>query len=58
MPGEEMKDYKAECDKLRGELTEVRRMLEKEREERFRRQEQDREVRDKFKELLINVLGR
>jgi hypothetical protein len=53
-----MKDYKAECDKLRGELAEARKQLQQEREDRLRRQDQDREVRDRFKELLIDVLGR
>ena len=53
-----MKDWKAECDKLRGELAEVRRQLEQERNDRQRREDQDRQVRDRFKELLINVLGR
>lgn len=57
-----MKDWKAEYDKLRGELAEARRQLEQEERRRYEREERDREVQDKFKalfkELLIDVLGR
>ena len=52
-----MKDWKAEYDKLRGELSAVRQDLERHRyreEERYRK---DQDVRDRFKELLIDVLG-
>jgi hypothetical protein len=52
------KDWKAEYDRLLGEkkqLEEELRYLRQEREDRFRREEQ---ARDKFKELLIDVLGR
>lgn len=53
-----MKDWKAEYDKLKGELAEVRASLQYERDRNNRRQERDLELRDKFKELLIEVLGR
>jgi hypothetical protein len=53
-----MKDYKAECDKLRGELTELRRQYEREIDWRMAREAREREVKDRFKELLLDVLGR
>ena len=53
-----MKDWKAEFDKLRGELQEVRRQLDREQQQRRDREIRSEEIRDKFKELLIDVLGR
>ena len=53
-----MKDWKAEYDKLRGELAEVRKQLDYERQCRFERERRQDDLRDKFKELLIEVLGR
>ena len=53
-----MKDWKAEYDKLRGELAEVRKQLQYERDERERKERRNEELRDKFKELLLDVLGR
>jgi hypothetical protein len=53
-----MKDWKAECDRLRGVLQEREKtiqMLRSTEESRIIRAE---ELRDKFKELLIEVLGR
>lgn len=53
-----MKDWKAEYDKLRGELAEVRKQLDYEcrmREERYDRSER---IQNAFKELLIEVLGK
>jgi hypothetical protein len=52
------KDWKVEYDKLLGEkkqLEEQVKYLREERENRLRREE---ELRDKFKDLLIQVLGR
>lgn len=51
------KDWKAECDKLRGELTEMRRQVERLERDRIDRWERDSQVSDKFKELLLEVLG-
>ena len=53
-----MKDYKAECETLRGELKEVRSQLAYQRSVNERRQQADNDIRDKFKDLLIDVLGR
>lgn len=53
-----MKDWKAECDKLRGELQEVRRVLRYEEDLRLQREIRNEELRNKFKELLIEVLGK
>jgi predicted nuclease with TOPRIM domain len=53
-----MKDWKAECDVLRGQIKELRDELKYEREQRERREWKADELRDKFKELLIEVLGR
>lgn len=53
-----MKDWKAEYDKLKGELEAVR---EQNRYYRLKEEERIRQadaLRDKFKELLIEVLGR
>ena len=53
-----MKDWKAEYDKLQGETKEVRRQLDYYRDREAERQRRADELRDKFKELLIEVLGR
>lgn len=53
-----MKDWKAEYDKLRGELAEVREQLEYERTWREAHERRNEEMRNKFKELLLDVLGR
>lgn len=53
-----MKDWKAECDKLRGEMAELQRQNDYLRERVAWRERLDREARDKFKELLLDVLGR
>ncbi len=56
-----MKDYKAECDKLKGQLQELEKQLRYERDRRERRERRealDADIRDRFKELLIDVLGR
>lgn len=53
-----MKDYKAECDKLKGQLQELEKQLRYERDRRERREALDADIRDRFKELLIDVLGR
>jgi hypothetical protein len=52
-----MKDYKAECDKLRGMLqqaeAEIKR-LEQREQEQYQRSERFRET---FKQLLLDTLG-
>lgn len=53
-----MKDWKAECDKLRGELAEVRRHLEYYRQADIQRRREQEDIRNRFKELLIDVLGK
>jgi hypothetical protein len=53
-----MKDYKAECDVLRGRIKELEEALRYERLSREQREHADRAIRDKFKELLLDVLGR
>lgn len=53
-----MKDWKAEYDKLQGELKEVRKSLDYYRDLEISRQLKYDELRDKFKELLIEVLGK
>jgi len=53
-----MKDYKAEYDKLKGQIQELEKSLRYERDINSRRADDDRAIRDRFKELLIDVLGR
>lgn len=53
-----MKDWKAEYDKLYGVIKELREQLQYERNNREQREWKANELRDKFKELLIEVLGR
>jgi len=53
-----MKDWKSEYDKLRGENAELRKQLEYERRNREYREQSSENLRDKFKELLIEVLGK
>lgn len=52
------KDYKAECDELRGQIKELRALVERYRSNEEYRIHRDQDVRDKFKELLLDVLGR
>lgn len=52
-----MKDWKAEYDKLRGENAELRKQLEYERNLREQNYYREREFRNNFKQLLIDVLG-
>lgn len=53
-----MKDYKAECDQLKGRIKQLEAALEYERNLREEREAKDREVKNQFKQLLINVLER
>lgn len=57
-----MKDYKAECDKLRGELVAVKRELEQMRDREQRRYEREEsrkeEMRRVFKDFMMDILGR
>ena len=53
-----MKDWKAECDELRGQVKELRQQVAMYRSQEERRFYEDKEVRNKFKELLIEVLGK
>jgi len=53
-----MKDWKAECDKLKGELASAQEQLRYLRLREEERMRQSDSLRDKFKELLIEVLGR
>jgi len=52
------KDYQAECEKLKGQLHEVTRERDYLREWRNEHDRRSDNLRDKFKELLIEVLGR
>ena len=52
-----MKDWKAECEKLRGQLSELRQRnayLESREQNRFDNGER---IKNTFKELLIEILG-
>lgn len=53
-----MKDWKAECERLRGQLKEVERSRDYYHTAWRNRCERDEAVRDKLKELLIEVLGK
>jgi hypothetical protein len=57
-----MKDYKAECDRLRGELKQVTdrlaRIEESQQREEEREFERKEEARKFFREFLLDVLGR
>jgi hypothetical protein len=53
-----VKDWKTECDVLRGRIKELERQLLAEQLRRADREERDRDLHDKFKELLIDVLGK
>lgn len=53
-----MKDWKAECDALRGELREVRAQLAYERSWREARQAADAEIRDKMQRMILDLLAR
>jgi len=53
-----MKDWKAECDILRGEIKSLKEQLKYERDRREQREYRADELRDKFKELIIEVLGK
>ena len=52
------KDWKAEYEKLKGQMEELRNQLTYERSWRENSQRRAEDTRDKFKELLIDVLGR
>lgn len=52
-----MKDWKAEYDKLRGEISELRKLLEYERAERRRREDHEDRFRNTFKQLLLDTLS-
>lgn len=53
-----MKDWKAECALLRVEIKELRDQLRYERNNREERERRDEDVRNRFKDLLVDVLGR
>ena len=53
-----MKDWKAEYDKLRGQMAQLEKDLQWFRNQYEQRLDRDTETRDKFKELLLDVLGR
>jgi hypothetical protein len=53
-----MKDWKAEYDKLKGQNQELQEQIRYLRLREESRQSQSDQLRDKFKELLIEVLGR
>lgn len=53
-----MKDWKAECDSLKGQIKELNRQLEYEIREREGRERRDRDFVDRFKDLLIDAIGR
>lgn len=52
------KDYQAECEKLRGQLQEVMRERDYLREWRREYEGRNERMRDNFKALLLDVLGR
>ena len=52
------KDYQVECAELRGRIKELSEQLAYERTQRDDRTRRDEGLRDKFKELLLDVLGR
>ena len=54
--GESMKDWKAECEKLKGVIQELQSQITYERDLRRRREDEDRDIRNRLKELLIDVL--
>ena len=51
-----MKDWKAECEKLKGVIQELQSQVTYERDLRRRREDEDRDIRNRLKELLIDVL--
>lgn len=53
-----MKDWKAECEILKGQLKELREQLRYEQSINEHRYSEATEIRNKFKELLIEVLGK
>ena len=52
-----MKDYKAECDVLRGEVKELKRQLDYYHQKEDQQRYAAEETRKKFKELLLEVLA-
>ena len=53
-----MKDWKAECEQLRGRIQEMQRLIEREQNLRLQREAHADEISDDFKRLLIRVLER
>ena len=52
------KDWRAECDKLKGVVDQLQKDLKWERDWNDRRREEDKNVSNKFKDLLIDILSK
>lgn len=53
-----MKDWKAECEILKGRMIELEKRMEYYRRIVESARDRDSQLRDKFKDLLVEVLGR
>lgn len=53
-----MKDWKSEYEKMKGRVIQLEKELEYAKERERQRSYRDSEVRDRFKELLLDVLGK